>query len=96
MHRKKIDLFTVLHPFMLFFCLVASECKPCPEFSVIPDSRCATADADRSLSSLETGDPLFMVEEKVIERFLLHIYFSFSYRCVAQYDMNNAKNEDCG
>nr|DBA28591.1 TPA: hypothetical protein GDO54_008920 [Pyxicephalus adspersus] len=42
----------------------ASECKPCTEFTAIPDSRCATPDADPNLSPLETGDPLFMVEEK--------------------------------
>ncbi|KAM5193344.1 rho guanine nucleotide exchange factor 18-like [Mantella aurantiaca] len=49
---------------MFFFCLLASECKPCTEFTAIPDPRCVNTDADPSLSSLETGDPLFMVEEK--------------------------------
>ncbi|XP_075719304.1 rho guanine nucleotide exchange factor 18 [Rhinoderma darwinii] len=42
----------------------ASECKPCPEFSAIPDSRSVTPDAEPSPPSADTGEMFFMAEEK--------------------------------
>ncbi|KAM9330552.1 rho guanine nucleotide exchange factor 18 [Gastrophryne carolinensis] len=42
----------------------ASECKPCSEFSTVPGSECVIPNKDSSLPSLETGDTLFMLEEK--------------------------------
>ncbi|KAM4706790.1 LOW QUALITY PROTEIN: rho guanine nucleotide exchange factor 18 [Discoglossus pictus] len=42
-----------------------SECKPCSEFSAIPDSRSVTPDTDSSQPSLATGEELlFLAEEK--------------------------------
>ncbi|XP_073542392.1 rho guanine nucleotide exchange factor 18-like isoform X2 [Phyllobates terribilis] len=42
----------------------ASECKPCPEFSAIPDSRSVTPDAEPSPPSTDTGEMFFLAEEK--------------------------------
>ncbi|XP_075060780.1 rho guanine nucleotide exchange factor 18 [Mixophyes fleayi] len=42
----------------------ASECKPCSEFSAIPDSRSVTPDAEPSPPSMVTGEVFFMAEEK--------------------------------
>ncbi|KAM4807837.1 LOW QUALITY PROTEIN: rho guanine nucleotide exchange factor 18 [Rhinophrynus dorsalis] len=41
-----------------------SECKPCSEFSTIPDSRSVTPDVDPNPASLVTGDLFLMAEEK--------------------------------
>ncbi|KAM3938942.1 LOW QUALITY PROTEIN: rho guanine nucleotide exchange factor 18 [Leptodactylus fuscus] len=42
----------------------ASECKPCPEFSAIPDSRSVTPDAEPSPHSADPGEMFFLAEEK--------------------------------
>ncbi|XP_040273731.1 rho guanine nucleotide exchange factor 18 isoform X1 [Bufo bufo] len=42
----------------------ASECKPCPEFAAIPDSRSVTPDAEPSPPTADTGEMFFLPEEK--------------------------------
>ncbi|KAM8961224.1 rho guanine nucleotide exchange factor 18 [Pelodytes ibericus] len=42
----------------------ASECKPCSEFSTIPDSRSVTPDADANAATLVDGEVFLMAEEK--------------------------------
>ncbi|XP_069834032.1 rho guanine nucleotide exchange factor 18 isoform X2 [Dendropsophus ebraccatus] len=42
----------------------ASECKPCPGFAAIPDSRSVTPDAEPDSPSVDTREMFFLAEEK--------------------------------
>lgn len=60
--------------FFLSFSLSASECKPCPEFSAIPDSRSVTPDGEASPPSAGPGEMFFLAEEKVNDCLLIILH----------------------